>query len=161
MNIDQLIDRSRVAWNDPAASKKRSLQKAAELLAQTSPDLDPDAIFDALIGRERLGSTGLGHGVAIPHGRVPGHEQTAAAFVKLAHGVDFDAADHAPVDLLFALLVPEHATEEHLKVLAQIAEMFSDEHFVRALRESHDARQLFDLLTHWRSARPRVTTNPS
>jgi len=86
-------------------------------------------IFDSLIGRERLGSTGLGHGVALPHGRFNQSQRAVGAFVKLKKGVDFDAIDRQPVDLVFGLLVPDHYTDEHLKILAYLAEMFSDRAF--------------------------------
>ncbi|HHC72380.1 MAG TPA: PTS IIA-like nitrogen-regulatory protein PtsN [Thiotrichales bacterium] len=149
MDISQLIDIDRVAHDFHASSKKRSLEEVSQLLASGAPDLSAEAIFDSLIGRERLGSTGLGHGVAIPHGRLTGQEKTVGAFLRLDEAIDFDALDGQPVDLLFALLVPEHATDEHLEMLAQVAEMFANREFVKRLREASDARQLFELLTHW------------
>jgi PTS system nitrogen regulatory IIA component len=109
-------------------------------------------VFDALIGRERLGSTGLGHGVAIPHGRLEGNDRTRAAFLQLRDGVDFDSNDRQPVDLLFAMVVPEDSTEEHLKVLARLAEMFSDADFDRRLREAGSAEDLHRLIVDWEAA---------
>ena len=103
-----------------------------------------------MIGRERLGSTGLGHGVALPHGRFNQSQQAIGAFVKLKKGVDFDAIDRQPVDLIFGLLVPDHYTDEHLKILAYLAEMFSDRSFCQQLREAGSDRALFQLLGDWK-----------
>lgn len=108
-----------------------------------------DEIFESLIERERLGSTGLGHGVAIPHARLKGREEAIGAFLKLDTGIDFDAIDQQPVDLVFALLVPEHYTDEHLHILANLAEIFGDEPFCEKLRNCNDVNQALDLLTHW------------
>lgn len=102
-------------------SKKRLLETLAGLLAGANPRLTADLVFDRLLERERLGSTGLGHGIALPHARVKETAEPLGAFVSLAKGVDYDAADGEPVDLAFALLVPESATEEHLQLLAQLA----------------------------------------
>jgi nitrogen PTS system EIIA component len=96
-----------------------------------------------------LGSTGLGHGVAIPHGRMGGLEAPIGAFVSLESAIDFDALDRQPVDLLFALLVPQESTSEHLQLLAQLAQMFSDAGFSGQLRASRDGRELYQLLQHW------------
>jgi mannitol/fructose-specific phosphotransferase system IIA component (Ntr-type) len=99
-------------------------------------------IFDSLLNRERLGSTGLGTGVAIPHGRMTGIDAPVGAIITLKNGVDYDAVDHQPVDLLFALVVPEASTDEHLQILATLARMFSDRKLCENLRASQDAEQL-------------------
>ncbi len=104
------------------------------------------AVRDALIARERLGTTGFGHGVAIPHGRSTALDSARAAFVRLAEPVDFGAADGQPVDLVAALIVPAHFTDQHLKLLAEVAELFSDAATSAALRAAPDAVALYGLL---------------
>jgi len=99
------------------------------------------------VTREKLGSTGLGKGIAIPHGRLKGSKKTIAAFIQLQYGVDYDAIDDAPVDLLFALLVPENSTDEHLKTLAHLAEMFSNTDTLEQLRSETSAEGLHKILT--------------
>ena len=111
------------------------------------PDFTDGEIFDSLIGRERLGSTCIGSGVAIPHCRIKHGEHTLGAFIKMREGVDYDAIDRQPVDLLFALLVPAESTDEHLEVLAYLAEKFGDESFRQELRASHSCEELVELLT--------------
>ena len=110
-----------------------------------APISDMD-ILDALIARERLGSTGLGHGVALPHSRMPGLDEPLAALVTLREGVDFESADGEPVDLVVGLLVPEDCNEEHLKILADLARRFSDAGLRRDLRECEDAAALLGRL---------------
>ncbi|MDX1251620.1 MAG: PTS IIA-like nitrogen regulatory protein PtsN [Gammaproteobacteria bacterium] len=127
MQIADLITPDRVACHVKASSKKRAFELLADMLAGCQPGLTQQDIVDSLMSRERLGSTGLGHGVAIPHGRIKKLHTALAAVVQLERGIDFDAIDNEPVDLLFALVVPEESTEEHLQLLAQLAEMLSDE----------------------------------
>lgn len=149
MQVSELLDTDRISCNNPAASKKRVLEQLSQLIADSQSELSQIQVFDSLISRERLGSTGLGHGVAIPHGRVKNNDKTVAAVVKLQQGVDYDAVDNAPVDLFFALLVPENSTEEHLQILAQLAQMFSDNAFVAKLRASTDEQTLLETLQAW------------
>lgn len=130
------INAGRVAQGIEIASKKRLLETLARLLATDHPHLEPDLVFERLLERERLGSTGLGHGIALPHARVKEVPRSLGAFVSLAHGVDYDAADGEPVDLAFALLVPETATEEHLQLLAELAGRFNDPEVRRRLRQA-------------------------
>ncbi len=150
MNLGELIVPERVVCRTDVASKKRALELLGELLATAEPGLDNRIVFDSLLGRERLGSTGLGHGVALPHGRLSNTPRTIGAVVKLAQGVDFDALDQQPVDLLFALVVPEHCTDEHLKILAYLAEMFSNQDFCEQLRAAADNDDLYQQLVAWR-----------
>lgn len=149
MHISQLLSADRVACCAQSASKKRVLEQLSGLIASGQADLSQTEVFDSLIARERLGSTGLGHGVAIPHGRVKNGTRTVGAFVKLSQPVDFDSVDGQPVDLLFGLLVPEQSTEEHLQLLAQLAQMFSDPEFVARLRQSDSAAGLYQLISQW------------
>lgn len=149
MKLSELIDPDRIACNVQASSKKRALQAISGLLARSLPNMTEDEIFDNLLTRERLGSTGVGHGVAIPHARLRGNDAPIGAFLDLRDGVDYDAIDDQPVDLMFALLVPEESTAEHLQILAQLAEMFSHENLCEQLRHSQDTGQIFELLTRW------------
>ncbi|MEJ1296634.1 MAG: PTS sugar transporter subunit IIA [Candidatus Sedimenticola sp. (ex Thyasira tokunagai)] len=135
----------RVSYCNPAASKKRILEAVGKLLASTSPGLTQDLVFDKLLERERLGSTGLGHGIALPHARMPGIKQAYGAFLQLENSADFDAIDRQPVDLVFGLLVPEEATQEHLQLLAMLASLFSKETFCQELRKAGDYSQLLQL----------------
>jgi PTS system nitrogen regulatory IIA component len=150
MDMTDLITRERIVCDSEVTSKKRVIEVVSELLATGQADLGARPIFDSLIGRERLGSTGLGHGVALPHGRFNQSQQAIGAFVKLKQGVDFDAIDRQPVDLVFGLLVPDHYTDEHLKILAYLAEMFSDRAFCQQLRETSSDQALFEQLRDWR-----------
>ncbi len=108
-----------------ATSKKRVFEKVG-LLFENNLGIARSTVFDSLFAREKLGSTGLGQGIAIPHGRIEGLKEARGAFVRLTSPVPFDSPDGKPVSLLFVLLVPEHATEQHLQILAELAELFSD-----------------------------------
>jgi PTS system nitrogen regulatory IIA component len=154
MNIADLISAERVSCNSDVTSKKRTLELLGELIAKGQSDYTGRDIFDSLISRERLGSTGLGHGVALPHGRLSQSQYAIGAFVKLVEGINFDAIDQQPVDLVFALLVPEHFTDEHLKILSYLAEMFSDVAFCDRLRAAESDQALFELLNSWKPSPP-------
>lgn len=130
------ITEGRITRGLDLSSKKRLLEALARLLASEDPALNPDSVFERLLERERLGSTGLGHGIALPHARVKEVKEALGAFVSTVKGVDYDAMDGEPVDLAFALLVPESATEEHLQLLAQLAGLFSDPLVRKRLREA-------------------------
>jgi len=137
-----LLPAERVRTGLAARDKAELIERLANLLG----DGDAAIARDALAARERLGSTGLGHGVAIPHGRSTHVDEARAAFVRLAEPVDFGAGDGQPVDLVAALLVPAHFTDQHLKLLAELAELFSDAALTTALREAPDAAVLRDVL---------------
>jgi PTS system nitrogen regulatory IIA component len=153
MNITNLLSPERVACRDNVGSKKRLLEQLSELLASCSPVLSQREIFDALLNREKLGSTGLGKGVAIPHGRMAGLGQPVCALIKLGTAVDFDTFDGQAVDLVFALLVREDSTEEHLQVLSTIAEIFSNTGICAALRACESSNCLLEQLYQWESQR--------
>jgi len=125
------------------ASKKRVLEFIAHKVCEESPDLDADDVFDSLLERERLGTTGLGHGVAIPHCRLPDCDHTIGILIQLTEPVDFQAMDKQPVDLVFALLVPDDDPDEHLQTLKTIAEKFSQPGFRDTLRNADCAETLF------------------
>ena len=145
MNIVDLLSPNRVVVRPGASSKKRVLELLSEYLASATTGLTATEIFDTLIARERLGSTGLGHGVAIPHSRIAGINEALGAVLRLEQGVDYDALDGQPVDLLFALIVPEKSTEKHLEILSQLAEMFSNEQVLTRLRSADNAETLLRL----------------
>ncbi len=149
MQVTELLDIERISCNENGGSKKRVLEQLSQLITAGQNGLSQDEVFDSLISRERLGSTGLGHGVAIPHARLKDSDKTLAAVIKLRQGVDYDSPDQKPVDLLFALLVPENSTEEHLQLLAQLAEMFSNTEFVGKLRNANNVDELYQTMRSW------------
>lgn len=149
MDITELLPKSHVAAEVPASSKKRVLEFLSSLLADDQPHLSQQSVFESLLARERLGGTGLGHGVAIPHGRLHGNHATIGAFVKLHEPIDYDAIDNRPVDLVFALLVPEESANEHIQTLAKLAEMFSNQGLLKQLRSSTDGEELYQCLVDW------------
>ncbi|MES9993460.1 MAG: PTS IIA-like nitrogen regulatory protein PtsN [Candidatus Thiodiazotropha sp.] len=143
---DGYLVEERIGCNVEAASKKRVLEQLGQRLADAVPNLNQDMVFDALLERERLGSTGLGKGIALPHARMPQISEALAAFIQLPQGIDFDAIDNQPVDLAFAMLVPEEATDEHLQLLAKLAQMFDDQDFCSALRQATTTDELYKLI---------------
>ncbi|MCB1877543.1 MAG: PTS sugar transporter subunit IIA [Chromatiales bacterium] len=136
MNISDLLSIERVRADIEVSSKKNLLETASELLALGSPALTPTAIFDSLNGRERLGSTGLGGGIAIPHGRTAGTRRPIGAFLRIAPPIAYDAVDGNPVDLVFALLVPEDSPQDHLELLSKLAGLFNESSFIEHLRSA-------------------------
>jgi len=152
MQIIDIIDPARIVAGSQVSSKKRALELLSELLASSDTALGQSEAFSALLAREKLGSTGLGHGVALPHGRLGSCSRPVAALLVLEAPIDFDAIDGQPVDILFAMLVPEAATEEHLQLLAQLAELFGDAANCIRLRGS-DRDGILQLLTEWRPSR--------
>ena len=134
-----------------ATSKKRAFEEAG-LLFENLHGLNRALVTDSLFARERLGSTGLGHGVAIPHGRIRGLKAPMAAVLQLAVPIGFDAPDDQPVGLLIFLLVPEAATQKHLEILSEIAELLSDAPLREKITHSTDASILHALIATWKSA---------
>lgn len=128
-----------------ASSRKRVLEHASDVLAERY-DLDAREILDALLTRERLGSTALGDGVAIPHCRLATCPGAIGALISLDEGVDYDAPDEAPVDLLFVLIVPQDAAEEHLQILSQLARLFIDDNNRTTLRGAASHLALFEAM---------------
>lgn len=149
MQLTELIPPQRIACNVDANSKKRALEQLSELISSGENRITSTEVFDSLINRERLGGTGVGYGVAIPHGRLKNADVTLGALIKLKQAVDFDAIDNQPVDLLFALIVPEESTEEHLQTLAKIAGMFNDEAMRTEMRAAESPQTLYDLVLKW------------
>jgi PTS system nitrogen regulatory IIA component len=148
--ISQLLLANSVLIDVEATSKKRVFERAG-LLFEERRGIARAKVFDTLFARERLGSTGLGEGIAIPHGRIKGIEEAVAAVVRLAEPIAFDAPDGKPVSLLIFLLVPEQATQEHLELLSEVAEMVSDVGLREALLSSQTAQALYNTLAAWSS----------
>jgi PTS system nitrogen regulatory IIA component len=132
-------------------SKKRAFEEAG-LLFENMHGLNRALVADSLFARERLGSTGLGHGVAIPHGRIKGLKSPLAAVFRLTQAIGFDSPDEQPVCLLFFLLVPEASTQKHLEILSEIAEMLSDSGFRESLKQCTYAQDLHQLIVTWHSS---------
>ncbi|TMH73716.1 MAG: PTS IIA-like nitrogen regulatory protein PtsN [Betaproteobacteria bacterium] len=146
--VGKLLPPSHVLVDLQASSKKRLFEQAG-LLFENNDGIARSLVFDSLFARERLGSTGLGQGVAIPHGRIKGLKEALGALIRLAQPVPFDAPDAAPVTLVFVLLVPEKATEKHLQILSELAQMFSDKALREAMTKAADAAELHQLITAW------------
>lgn len=143
MQLDTILSPGRTLCGAPGISKKRTLENIAHFICEDIPTLDANDLFDNLVARERLGSTGLGQGIAIPHSRMKSCNKIIGSLIKLQRPVDFDAIDSEPVDLLFVLLVPEQATDEHLKVLSELAQRFSNAEFCNNLRQAENNEALF------------------
>jgi PTS system nitrogen regulatory IIA component len=146
--VAKLLPPANVLLDLPVSSKKRLFEQVG-LLFENNHGIARSLVFDSLFARERLGSTGLGQAVAIPHGRSKGLKDALGAFVRLAQPVPFDAPDAKPVQLLFVLLVPEQATEKHLQILSELAQMFSDRALREAMTAAPDAGTLHQLITAW------------
>lgn len=143
MHIESLLSLERTRCQAAGSSKKRTLEQLAELIAQGSEAIDAEKLFTQLINRERLGSTGIGGGIAIPHCRFPTQGKTIGALLTLDQPIDFDAVDGQPVDIIFAMLVPENAENEHLQTLAHLAELLQNAEFVNALRAARTDEALY------------------
>ena len=161
MQIADFITPERVVRQSKVTSKKRALEEVSGMIAGAQANLVETEVFDCLLARERLGSTGIGHGVAIPHGRLKSVTHPIGAFAVLEKGVDFDAMDGAPVDLVCALVVPVESTEEHLQILASLAALFSDERIRDSMRRAASVEEVFTLLTGEEVARHRQAATPT
>ena len=151
--LASILPAAQVLVNVDATSKKRAFEEAG-LLFEHLHGLSRALITDSLFARERLGSTGLGHGVAIPHGRIKGLKAPMAALFRLEQPIGFDAPDEEPVNLLIFLLVPEAATQKHLEILSEIAELLSDAPLREKIKACTDAAELHQLIATWQSAQP-------
>jgi PTS system nitrogen regulatory IIA component len=154
MTLESILPPERTLYGVTGGSKKRLLEFFSTFIAQNTPSLDSQEVFSRLIGRERLGSTGIGNGVAIPHARSPHCKGPIAGFMRLKDAIDFDAIDGEPVDLVFVLLVPEEADDTHLSLLAEVASIMNQSSVRQQLRQAstqqalHDA--LIDAIRHYR-----------
>jgi len=145
-HLSRILPSGNVMLDLPVTSKKRAFEQAG-LLFENHHGLTRATVFDSLFSRERLGSTALGHGVAVPHGRVKGLSQALSAFIRLAQPVPFDAPDGQPVNLLMFLLVPEAATQQHLDILAELAQLLSNGALRERLASETDPAVVHRLLT--------------
>lgn len=146
MDLSDLLSPDAVVPALKVNSKKQAIQELAIRAAKVT-GLPEREIFDTLLQRERLGSTGVGHGVAIPHGKLPALDRIVGVFARLEHPIDFEALDDEPVDLIFVLLAPEGAGADHLKALSRIARVLRDSNVASKLRETTDGNTLYALLT--------------
>lgn len=147
MQISEILSAECISCSVEASSKKSALEELAKLIAGSDPSLTYAEIFGCLIAREKLGSTGLGNGIAIPHCRFSDSKHTVGAFIQLKNAIDYDAIDQQPVDLLFALIVPEDSTDEHLQILSTLAEKFSDNSLLARLRVESRPERIYKILT--------------
>ena len=146
--VSRLLPLNHVLLGLDVSSKKRLFEQIG-LLFENSRQIPRARVFDSLFDREKLGSTGLGFGVAIPHGRIKTLKEPACAFVRTAAAIPFEAPDGAPENLVVAMLVPEHATEAHLELLSELAQMFSDAQLREALVATQDIQAAHRLITEW------------
>jgi nitrogen PTS system EIIA component len=146
--VSRLLPLNHVLLGLEAGSKKRLFEQIG-LLFENSRQIPRSRVFDALFDREKLGSTGLGYGVAIPHGRIRTIKEPICAFARTAQAIPFEAPDGEPVSLVFAMLVPEHATEAHLEILSELAQMFSDAQLRASLAATQDIQAAHRLITEW------------
>ncbi len=144
--LAQILPAENILLDLEASSKKRVFEQAG-IIFENNQGIARSLVFDSLFDREKLGSTGLGQGVAIPHGRIKGLKQVKSAFLRLAAPVPFESPDGKPVSMLFVMLVPEQASEQHLQILSELAQRFSDREFRERLAAAPDAaavRKLFE-----------------
>ena len=152
MQLQTILTPERTVTGVPGTSKKRVLENIAEIICNDVSYLEPDELFSALLARERLGSTGIGEGIAIPHCRIANCTSTIGTLVKLETPVDFEAIDDKPIDILFVLLVPEEATDEHLLTLKTLAELFSQAEFRKSLRNAEHNEALYHAAIEYQKA---------
>lgn len=143
IQLQSLLTPARTLCRAPGSDKQQVLENVVRFLGETLPGIEQGAVLDKLLARERLGSTGLGNGIAIPHCRLKKLDAVVGALITLDQAIDFNATDDKPVDILFVLLAPEQATQEHLNALAALAELFSRGDFCQTLRDARDTEQLY------------------
>ena len=153
--ISKLLQPESVLLDLDVVSKKRVFEQVG-IIFENHRHVARAQVYDSLFAREKLGSTGLGHGIAIPHGRLKNGRETLAAFVRTKDPIPFDAPDGNPVRLIFVVLVPEHATETHLQILSELAQMFSEKLLRDQLLECSDPLEAHRLLTEWSPYAPTV-----
>jgi PTS system nitrogen regulatory IIA component len=146
--IARLLPANHILLDLEVSSKKRLFEQIG-LLFENTRQIPRARVFDSLFDREKLGSTGLGYGVAIPHGRIKTIKEPVCAFVRIAQPIAFEAPDAEPVRLVFAMLVPEHATEAHLEILSELAQMFSDTAMRATLEGAPDVESAHRLISEW------------
>ena len=146
MNIQALVSLDRTECAVQCNSKKRILEIISDIAAQANPEVEKEAVLSALLGREKVGSTGIGNGIALPHGRLPELTKVTAVVVTTTPAINFDAIDDKPVDIFFAILVPESQTEGHLQTLATIAGKLSQKEIIKAIRGAETKEEVIAAL---------------
>ena len=147
MQIKDFISEKGIVFSPSVSSKKAALEILSDTLAYQESNLSKNKVLDALLAREKLGSTGLGEGIAIPHCRLQDLENINVTMLKLEEGVEYEASDDKPVFFLFCLVVPEDANEEHLELLASLAELLDNEQLRNSIQKCSNARELYQILT--------------
>ncbi len=146
--ISKILLPNNILLDNESSSKKRVFERAG-LLFENNQEIARSTVFESLFAREKLGSTGLGQGVAIPHGRIAKLRDATAAFIRTSTPIPFDAPDGQPVNMIFVLLVPERATDLHLQILGELAQMFSDPDFRDRLNDCDDPAEIYKLFQNW------------
>ncbi|APD85210.1 PTS IIA-like nitrogen-regulatory protein PtsN [Alteromonas sp. Mex14] len=146
MDIQAIVSLDRTECAVQCNSKKRILEIIADIAAKNNENIDSATVLSSLMSRERMGSTGIGNGIALPHGRLEGLEKVIAIVVTCTPAIDFDALDEKPVDIFFALLVPEEQTEGHLQTLATVAGKLSDKETIKAIRRATKSDEILSAL---------------
>ncbi|MEC9127720.1 MAG: PTS IIA-like nitrogen regulatory protein PtsN [Pseudomonadota bacterium] len=147
MDIQAIVSLDRTECAVQCNSKKRILEIIADIAAKQNENIDQATVLNSLMARERMGSTGIGNGIALPHGRLPGLEKVIAIVVTSTPAIDFDALDEKPVDIFFALLVPEEQTEGHLQTLATVAGKLRDKETIKAIRRATTSDDILSALS--------------
>lgn len=149
MNIFSLLNQERTRAHMEVGSKKKVIECMSEVISRSLTSHSKEQVFEHFVARERLGSTGLGGGIALPHCRLAGIESPIGSLVTIAKPIDYDAPDNEPVDIVFGLIVPDTDDDEHLKLLAQLAELFTADNMSSQIRTATDAKELLNLIYHW------------
>ena len=147
MQIKDFISEQGIIFSPSVSSKKRALEVLSETIAHQDSNLNKNKVLDALLAREKLGSTGLGNGIAIPHCRIEGLQNIYVSVLKLDEGIDYEASDDHEVNFLFCLVVPEDANDDHLQLLASIAELLNNEILQKPIQECSNSTELYQILT--------------
>lgn len=155
INLAKILPSNNVVLDLEVSSKKRAFEQAG-LLFENNCGIARSTVSENLFARERMGSTGLGHGVAVPHGRIKGLKAPLAAFVRLSHPIPFESPDGKAVHLMIFLLIPDNVTQQHLEILSEVAEMFSDASFRQVLSDEADAAVVHQLITSWKPGRKKT-----
>lgn len=154
-HLSKILPRENVVLDLEVSSKKRAFEQAG-LIFENNCSIARSVVSDNLFARERLGSTGLGHSVAVPHGRIKGLKAPIAAFIRLSEPIPFESPDGQPVKLLVFLLIPDHVTQQHLEILSEIAEMFSDDAFRAGLATDPNPAAAYARITGWQTTLQKV-----
>ncbi len=146
MKLQEILTLDCTSCAVPATSKKRILEQICQLAANEVGKIDASDLLDSLLDREKMGSTGIGNGIAIPHGRLPDSHKAVAVLITTEQAIDFDAIDNRDVDVFISLFVPENSCQEHLETLQSIAKLFSNKSTIKQVRKCSNDKQLFDLI---------------